>query len=137
MQLAKENLADWITFQLNSKSDIEVPFDNPRQVWDALEWLATTYYHARMGENGEPDLNFSLRHACGWRYASNQSDVTVGKYKDYYETHVGHRSHELREHIGTGNGYHRGTIRIAFAWEAVEKKVIVGYIGRHQRTDAS
>ena len=137
VQLAKENLADCITFQLNSKSDIEVPFDNPRQVWDALEWLATTYYQARMGENGEPDLNLSLRHACGWRYTSNQSDVTVGKYKDYYETHVGHRSHELREHIGTGNGYHRGTIRIAFAWEAVEKKVIVGYIGRHQRTDAS
>ena len=137
VQLAERRLTDRLSFLLNSRSSLEIPFDNPRQVWDALEWLATTYYQAKTGENGEPDFDLSLRHACGWRYGPDQSDTTVGKYRDYYETRVGHQTRELREHIGTGKGYPRGTIRIAFAWEADEKKVIVGYIGRHQRTDAS
>ena len=137
VRLAEKRLTDRLSFPLNSKSDLEIPFDNPRQVWDALEWLATTYYQAKTGENGEPDFDLSLRHACGWRYAPDQADTTVGQYRDYYETRMGNRRRELREHIGTGNGYHRGTIRIAFAWDTNEKKVIVGYIGRHQRTDAS
>ena len=137
VQLAEGRLADRLSFQLNSKSDIEIPFDNLRKVWDAFEWLFTTYYQTKTGEPGEPDFDLSLRHACGWRYAPDQADTTMGRYRDYYETRVGNRRRELREHIGTGNGYHRGTIRIAFDWEADEKKVIVGYIGRHQRTGAS
>ena len=112
VQLAEKRLTDHLSFPLNSKSDLEIPFDNPRQVWDALEWLATTYYQAKTGENGEPDFDRSLRHACGWRYTPDQSDTTIGQYRDYYETRVGHQRRELREHIGTGNGYHRGTIRI-------------------------
>ena len=41
------------------------------------------------------------------------------------------------ERFGTGNGHPRGTIRIAFLWDAERKKVVVGYIGRHQRTRAT
>ena len=137
VRLAEGSLADRLSFILNSKSDVEVPFDNPRQVWDALEWLATTYHQAKTGENGEPDFNLSLRQVCGWRYVPDQSETTMGRYRDYYETWADRRKLTLREHIGTGNGYHRGTIRIAFAWEAEKKRVIVGYIGRHQRTRAS
>ena len=134
---AEERLADRLSFLLNSRSDTQIPFDNPRQVWDALEWLATTYYQAKTGKNGSSDFDLSLRQTCGWRYTPDQSNTTVGQYRDYYETRVGHRRRALREHIGTGNGYHRGTIRIAFAWDADEQKVVVGYVGRHQRTDAS
>ena len=137
VQLAEGRLSDRLSFQLNSKSDLEIPFDHPRQVWDALEWLAATYYQAKTGENGEPDFGGSLRDSCGWRYAPGQADTTVGQYRDYYEAWVGGRKIALLEHIGTGNGYNRGTIRIAFVWGADEKKVIVGYIGRHQRTGAS
>ena len=137
VQLAERRLVGRLRFLLNSKSDTEIPFDNPQQIWDALEWLATTYYQAKTGESGESDFDLSLRRTCGWRYTPDQSNTTVGQYRDYYETRVGNRRRELREHIGTGNGYHRGTIRIAFAWEADEQKVVVGFIGRHQRTDAS
>ena len=137
VDLAERRLAGQLSFLLNSRSDTEIPFDNPRQVWDALEWLATTYYQAKTGKNGSSDFDLSLRQTCGWRYTPDQSNTTVGQYRDYYETRVGHRRLALREHIGTGNGYHRGTIRIAFAWDADEQKVVVGYVGRHQRTDAS
>ena len=137
VKLAEERLGDRLSFRLNNRSDVEVPFDNPRQAWDALEWLATTYYQAKAGEEGEPDFGQSLREVCGWRYAPDQSETTMGRYPEYYETWADARKLTLREHIGTGNGYHRGTIRIAFAWEAQKKRVIVGYIGRHQRTRAT
>ena len=143
LQLAQQKFSDRLNFQLIAKSDTGIPFDNPRQVWDALEWLATTYsdskrgYDAKTGGSGETDLDLSLRQACGWHYTSGQSPVTMGQYREYYEIWLRGRKRELAEHIGTGNGYHRGTIRIAFLWDAEEKKPVVGYIGRHQRTDAS
>ena len=137
VRLAQQKFNDRLSFQLIAKSDTGIPFDNPRQVWDALEWLATTYYDAKTGGSGETDLDLSLRQVCGWHYTSAQSPVTMGQYREYYEVWLRGRKRELAEHIGTGNGYHRGTIRIAFLWDADEKKLVVGYIGRHQRTDAS
>ena len=61
----------------------------------------------------------------------------MGQFEEYYEIVVDGRKGNLEEHIGTGNGYARGTIRIAFLWEADRRKVVVGYIGRHQRTTAT
>ena len=137
VSLAEKRLGDRLSFQLINKSDTGIPFDKPRQVWDALEWLATVYYEAKTGGSGETDLDLSLRQMCGWHYTANQSMVTIGQYREYYEIWLRGRKRELTEHIGTGNGYPRGTIRIAFVWDAEEKKLVVGYIGRHQRTDAS
>ena len=137
VRLAQQKFSDRINFQLIAKSDTSIPFDNPRQVWDALEWLATTYYDAKTGGSGETDLGLSLRQACGWHYTPAQSPVTMGQYREYYEIWLRGRKRELVEHIGTGNGYNRGTIRVAFLWDADEKRLVVGYIGRHQRTDAS
>ena len=137
VKLVQQKFGDRINFQLIAKSDTGIPFDNPRQVWDALEWLATTYYEAKTSGSGETDLDLSLRQACGWHYTPAQSPVTMGQYREYYEIWLRGRKRELVEHIGTGNGYNRGTIRVAFLWDADEKKLVVGYIGRHQRTDAS
>ena len=61
VRLAQQKFGDRINFQLIAKSDTGIPFDNPRQVWDALEWLATTYYDAKTGGSGETDLDMSLR----------------------------------------------------------------------------
>ncbi len=137
VRLAQERFGDRLSFQLIAKSDTSIPFDKPRQMWDALEWLATAYYDAKTGGSGDTDFDLSLRQVCGWHYTPAQSPVTVGQYREYYEIWLRGRKRELLEHIGTGNGYHRGTIRIAFLWDAEEKKLVVGYIGRHQRTDAS
>ena len=135
--LAEDRFPEQLTFSLNTKSDVTIPFDKPQQVYDALEWLATGYYSARCGESSVPDLDFSLKQVCGWRYTPVQSERTMGQFPEYYETTVDGRKRKLEEHIGTGNGYHRGTIRIAFLWDADRKRVIVGYIGRHQRTRAT
>lgn len=135
--LAEARFPERLAFSLNTKSDVAIPFDKPQQVYDALEWLATEYYSARCGEISVPDLDFSLKQVCGWRYTPVQSVTTMGMYREYYETTVDGRKRKLEEHIGTGNGYHRGTIRIAFLWDAGCKRAVIGYIGRHQRTRAT
>ena len=136
-QVAEERFSGRLEFRLISKSDLDIPFDKPQQVYDALEWLATTYYESKTASSGTPDLDFSLKETCGWRYTRQQSDVTMGQFAEYYEVVVDGRKYKLAEHIGTGNGYARGTIRTAFFWDSERSKVVVGYIGRHQRTGAT
>ena len=42
------------------------------------------------------------------------------------------------EHIGTGTSKEpRYAIRIDFAFDEGNQKVLIGYIGQHQRTDAT
>ena len=121
---------------LNGSSDRRLYFDQPNQVYSALEWLATTYRNSRTGEKLVANLDVSLFTTCGWRYRPFQSEVTVGKYRSDYQTTDNDKKYALEEHIGRGTGRTPGQIRIAFSWDDERKTVIVGYIGRHQRTDA-
>ena len=137
--LAREKFAEELLFQPNSKSEIQDnPFERPKKVWDALEWLATTYYRSKMGEVNVPDFDKSIRKACGWHYAGNQSKLTMTKYKHWYTTHFNGKTYWLKKHIGTGsNKDARYTIRIAFDWDKDHQVVVIGYIGQHQQTSAT
>ena len=137
--LAEKRFSDELLFQLNSKSWTKNnPYEDPQAVLDALEWLATTYYRSRIGEISIPKLDDSIYEACRWRYASNQSEVTMGQYESYYKTVVGDQTYWLGEHIGRGSSKDPvNTIRIAFYWDKEQRRVIVGYIGQHQQTDAT
>ena len=69
VELAKERFGNKLLFQLNGKSRVkDNPFRHPKAVWDALQWLATTYYEARMGKNSLTNFNMSIRKACKWWY---------------------------------------------------------------------
>ena len=122
---------------LNRRSERMMYFDKPRQVFDALQWLATTYYRSKSGEEAEPDLDNSVFEACGWRYKHLQPPVTGSRYRADYETTYEGRTHTLYELIGRGAGQTPNRIRLAFAWDAERRVVVVGYIGRRQRTDAT
>ena len=139
VSLAGELFEGRLLVNPNSKSEVEGnPFEKPAEVWDALEWLATTYYDSRAGEASVPDFDQSIREACGWWYKSDQHETTHNKYRDWYTTRVNGKRRWVLEHIGTGSGRDaRHTIRIAFDWDRDERVVVVGYIGQHQRTDAS
>ena len=139
VSLAGELFEGKLLVSMNSKSEVEGnPFEKPAEVWDALEWLATTYYDSRTGGASVPDFDQSIREACGWWYKSDQHETTHNKYRDWYTTRVNGKRHWILEHIGTGSGRDaRHTIRIAFDWDRDERVVVVGYIGQHQRTDAS
>lgn len=135
---AKEQL-DHFVFVLNGQSDSDSnPFEDAEQVYAALEWLATTYYQARIGQVSCPDFDVSIRGSLGWGYQSHQSKITMTKYQNWYTTKWGGRTYWLGEHIGTGSGKDsRYAIRIGFDWDRDRQKVIVGYVGQHQKTDAT
>ena len=130
---------DKLVFALNSRSDEKKSlFERPNEVYAALEFLATTYFEARMGRTPCDDFDIALREINGWSYEAGQSEVTMGKYKDWYRTRWDGRSYDLPEHVGTGSGKDpRRTIRIGFNWDRERSKVVVGYVGQHQQTDAS
>lgn len=139
VELAKERFDAKLLFQLNGKSRVkDNPFKHPRAVWDALQWLATTYYGARMGEISLTNPDVSIRKACKWWYKGHQSDITMNKYEDWYTTKVKNKIYWLHKHIGTGSSKDaRYTIRVAFDWDKSKERVVIGFIGQHQQTDAT
>ena len=137
--VAREKFADELMFQPNSKSEIEDnPYEKPREVWAALEWLATTYRRSKVGEVKIPRFSPSILKACGWRYTGNQSQLTMSNYEPWYTTSLDGKIYWLKAHIGTGsNKDARYTIRIAFDWDRERQVVVIGYIGQHQQTSAT
>ena len=137
---AKERYPDELVFAFNSKSDEETPYEAPTEVARALEWLATTFLDARTAVCPCPDLKKSIREHCGgaWFWMGGQSDYTVSKYDGDYHCQYAGKRHEVGEHVGTGKSKDpRETIRIAFCYLEDEQKILIGYVGQHQRTAAT
>lgn len=125
--LAQQMFPDRLLIQLNSRSEPDTSFENPEEVLHGLEWLATAY-RARPHD--------SLAEDCpGWFYKPNQAETTMGRVPDWYQAQVNGKTWELSKHIGKGAGHDpRHTVRIAFAWDESSKRVIVGYVGPHQKS---
>ena len=138
VDLARTRYRDRLVFRLNKKSDQDYNYSRPKEVWDALEWLATTYHDSQTGEAQIIDLNESIRNTCGgWEYKSNQTDITFNMYREWYTTTKDGKTYELRKHLSKGTGRDSNVIRIAFNWDEQSQRVIVGYIGPHQRSRVS
>ena len=134
-ELAEQRFRDRLVFRLNRKSEPDYNYRRPKEVWDALEWLATTYHDSQTGKERVVDLNESIRNTCsGWRYAPDQRDTTFNMYREWYTTSKDGVTYELRKHISKGIGRDSNVIRIAFAWDEDSERVLVGYIGPHQRS---
>ncbi len=130
LDLAARSFPDALAISLNAKSDPDVPFAKPAEVFDALAWLATAY--RRRGAPG-------IEESCpGWFHKPDQSQVTVGMYPQWYRTSFEGRTVTATNHIGKGASFDpRSTIRIGFAWDEEAHRVVVGYVGRHQRNRKS
>ena len=139
VEMAVSRFRQELLFAPNSESYIEDnPFTDPARVWEALQWLGTTYYASRMGRLRVTDFDRSIKEACGWWYKGDQGETTVSKFEKSYTTRVDGKRYTLVEHIGKGTTFDsRYTIRIAFDWNRDRRQVVIGYIGRHQQTDAS
>lgn len=137
--LAKERYPGQLLFQLNADSDAEESdFKWPEQVWNALRWLATDYFTSHLGDHPIPNIDEACREACGMWYKTSQHETTMTQFRESYTTRVNGRVIWLGEHIGKGNSFDpRRTIRIAFDWDRQLQKVVIGYIGQHQRTAAT
>ena len=129
LTLAERAFPDHLAIALNAKSDPDVPFAKPAEVFDALAWLATAYRRSPA----------AIAESCpGWFHKTDQSAATVGMYPDWYRTTYQGRTVNILQHVGKGASFDaRSTIRIAFAWDDETDRVVVGYVGRHQRTRQS
>jgi len=133
---AKRLYADRLVFALNAKSDVdENPFEEPEKFFQALSWLANDYHDSKTGKKKGTTLNDSIKRTLqDWFYSGGQSDHTVGQYRNWYCCKFEERTWVLGEHIGTGISRDaRHTIRIGFTWDKTGQRVIIGYIGQHQR----
>lgn len=136
---AETELSEALVFALNAKSDVaDNPFEETDKLWEALNWLASDYRHAKIN-GGCSDLSKSLQDRVdGWHYLGGQSPITLGRYESDYRCVWSGRTYEVCEHIKTGRSKDpRHTIRVAFAWDPDGQIVVVGYIGQHQRTSAT
>ena len=136
---ARKDFSRELLFELNSKSDKESPFEQPTPFLDALVWLATTYRDAKIGKTPCADLNHSIKQAVpGWSYSGGQSTTSKGKFSSWYECQYRGTKHYVEEHVGKGSDRDaRNAIRVGFTWLADEKKVLIGFIGQHQKTSAT
>ena len=128
--LAREAFGDRLLIKLNSRSNENTPFTNPAEVYDALAWLATAHCDGNENRIGE---------ACsGWTYKTNQREESIAKYREWYETLADGKTWYLGAHIGKGTRRDpRHTIRIGFVRDEENNRVIVGFIGLHQRNRQS
>jgi hypothetical protein len=130
---------DRIVLALNNRSDPDYDYARPAEVEQALEWLATVLWESRGRPGTGKDhraLNYDLMKRCGWFYRPTQSASTMGRFPDWYRCSLEGRTFSLAEHVGRGNTKRQGrnSIRIAFAWDAEASRVVVGFLGQHQRT---
>ncbi len=136
---AEKLFPDRLAVALNSKSDKRSPFQKPQEVFDALAWLATDYHYRRANPGGSPDFDKLLKEACpGWSYKASQTEITREQFEQWYTTTWEGRTYDLSPHLGKGTSHDpQNTIRIAFAWDDERNRVVVGYIGMHQRNRKS
>ncbi|MYA36727.1 MAG: hypothetical protein F4030_09635 [Gammaproteobacteria bacterium] len=137
---AKRTYSGQLLFALNSKSQENSGFQRPAEVFAALAWLATEFRNSKLDPDAGPvEYNERIKSILpNWFYIPRQSPTARGKYPDWYTTTVNGTSHELQLHVGKGKSHDaKSNIRIAFAWDEAESRIVVGYIGRHQRTGRS
>ena len=140
---AERIFSDELMFKLNKKSEVNSGFEKPAEVFNVLTWLAVDYRGGMLkpdvGRSMKEWLEEKLKKGCpNWSYSPRQSPTTVGKNPEEYQTTADGRKFDLHEHVKRGTSRDvKATIRIAFAWDDENGKVIVGYIGRHQKTGQS
>ena len=125
---------------LNNSSRLSAStFEDLEGLQCALEFLATTFLDSRLGSNSIVDLDSELRKvAPGFFYNPHQSKRTMGRHPEDYLTHWEGRPYELTAHLGKGTSHDpRRCVRIGFAVDRERTCVVIGYLGRHQRTKLS
>lgn len=135
-ELQSEEVTLWVPRAV--QRDVEDHFEDPSSAYGALEWIATTFHHAKTGQQSCSDFDKSCRGACGFSYSAHQSETTMGQYPEDYTMEWRGKKRTLRRHVGKGSDKDpRHTIRIAFFFDEELEVIVVGYIGQHQRTPAT
>lgn len=87
VERAKIKFKDRLVFALNSKSDVDDnPFEDLEEVFEALAWLANTYFASKSGKEPGRPLKDDIREALSsWSYSGGQSDITITTFPEWYQ----------------------------------------------------
>ena len=125
-----------LVIALNNVSRVkDNPFRRPDELYDALAVLDRNA--ARRGDTcgtanvlGKGDLALP----GDWRAKGSYSEVQAGRFRNEYRCMHAGIEYALLDHVGVGNAHDpRYTLRVAYAWSASEGRLVIGYIGLHQR----
>lgn len=136
---ARSRWGEGLVFVFNSKSDEYFPFQPAEEVLAAFEWLAERYLLCRNKEIRISNMNEDLRERLPrWEFSPHQAKVTRGMFSEWYETQYQGKTYKIHAHLKCGISRNpKESIRIAFCYEPDEQKIIIGYIGQHQRNTKS
>ena len=113
------------------------PFGRPQEFYDAIRWLQSTYVPNKNGVATKRGNLADLAKQAGLEYIPFQSEITKGRCKNGdYTCIVDGVTWELDEHFrfGAGNSP-ENCLRVAFAFDERQKRVIIGYVGKHQKNN--
>lgn len=136
---AKQLYAKELIFALNGASYVRKnPFERPVEALSALQYLAKEWRAARQDPQSRDNHDTRLREFCGWSYRPSQSKDTMKRFKSEYTTDVDGETHWLGHHLCSRSVKDpKHSLRIAFSWDERSGKVVIGYIGQHQKTKAT
>jgi len=135
----EEEFSDRVEFKLIKKSFVKGnPFEDVEGLYSAFRFLATTYFEARTGVQNCLDLKKACKDSSGFTYTHNQEKTTMGRFSNFYKLNYGGKNVLLEEHLGKSTTRDpRETIRVGFFFDKDEEKIVVGYIGKHQKNRLS
>lgn len=111
-------------------------FKHPDLAYKALRWLATTYRDWIEKQKGPYDqLSLSCLQESSFEFRPHQNKITMKDRRTRSDHMILHEGEEiwLPKHLGHSKGHsHEGQLRIGFN-ELEDKRVIIGYIGAHQK----
>ncbi len=132
---AQSSFASQLVFALNSRSDAKSPYAYPEEVWVAFEWLATNYYLSKTKQQSCADLDGDIAQTIsGWSYSGHQKEATMKAHEEWYKCSYDGRRPWIPEHLKSGNSRAaEDAIRIAFTWDEKTRKIVIGFVGQHQK----
>ena len=132
--LAKTMLENRLIFLASLKGDGGKYFEKPDKLFSALLWLAGNYWEAKAKKAKGVNLDEECRKFCGFKYNAHPGEAAK-MYPEDYRCEYNRKKVDLGPHIKYGTKMDpRRTIRIGFNYLEKEKKVLVGFIGQHQKT---
>jgi hypothetical protein len=140
MHRASQAFENELIFSLNSKSTKSgSPFQPAPEVLQAFQWIASTYRDSRMGKGAGQDLNIEVQGSMpGWSFTPRQTGAATGPYKEWYQCQHNGTTYQVHQHLKFGSRRcAEDTIRIAFAYCSEMEKVVIGFIGQHQKNSKS
>jgi hypothetical protein len=110
-------------------------YNDPAEVWRALELLAGPYWEMRMGYEGAKERYESMRQALKVEVSRAVGETVKGQYAAQYIVNYPEgtpQQRTLNMHLTKGGGHdERYCLRIYFFWDEEMNRVVVGWLPSH------